>query len=69
MKKVLRVFIIAIVATMFANVAKAQEQKNFTIDKLSVEGRVDYDYFFNKDKSGLDETFISLCLTRNFITW
>ena len=52
MKKVLRVFIVAVIATMFANVALAQEekQKNFTVDKLSVEGRVDYDYFFNENK-------------------
>ena len=39
MKKVLKVFIVAIIAMMFANIAKAQEQeqeqeqKNFTIDK------------------------------------
>ena len=67
MKKVLRVFIIAIVATMFANVAKAQEQKNFTIDKLSVEGRVDYDYFFNKDKSGLDGKFFNFEMKGSFL--
>ena len=66
MKKVLRVFIIAIVATMFANVAKAQEQKNFTIDKLSVEGRVDYDYFFDKDKSGLDGKFFNFEMKGTF---
>ena len=66
MKKVLRVFIIAIVATMFANVAKAQEQKNFTIDKLSVEGRVDYDYF-NKDKSGLDGKFFNFEMKGSFL--
>ena len=51
MKKVLRVIIVAVIATMFANVAFAQEEKkNFTVDKLSVEGRVDYDYFFNENK-------------------
>ena len=66
MKKVLRVFIIAIVATMFANVATAQEQKNFTIDKLSVEGRVDYDYF-NKDKSGLDGKFFNFEMKGSFL--
>ena len=37
MKKVLRVFIVAVLAIMFANVATAQEKKNFTIDKLSAE--------------------------------
>lgn len=67
MKKVLRVFIIAIAATMFANVALAQEQKNFTIDKLSVEGRVDYDYFFNKNKSGLDGKFFNFEMKGSFL--
>ena len=67
MKKVLRVFIIAIVATMFANVAKAQEQKNFTIDKLSVEGRVDYDYFIsNENRSGLDGKFFNFEMKGTF---
>lgn len=68
MKKVLRVFIIAIVATMFANVAKAQEQKNFTIDKLSVEGRVDYDYFIsNENRSGLDGKFFNFEMKGSFL--
>ena len=67
MKKVLRVFIIAIVATMFANVALAQEQKNFTIDKLSVEGRVDYDYFFNENESGLDGKFFNFEMKGTFL--
>ena len=67
MKKVLRVFIIAIVATMFANVAKAQEQKNFTIDKLSVEGRVDYDYFLEGNKSGLDGKFFNFEMKGTFL--
>ena len=67
MKKVLRVFIIAIIATMFANVAKAQEQKNFTIDKLSVEGRVDYDYFFEGNKSGLDGKFFNFEMKGTFL--
>ena len=69
MKKVLRVFIIAVVATMFANVAKAQdqEQKNFTIDKLSVEGRVDYDYFFDENKSGLDGKFFNFEMKGTFL--
>ena len=65
MKKVLRVFIIAVIATMFANVATAQE-KNFTIDKLSVEGRVDYDYF-NRDKSGLDGKFFNFEMKGSFL--
>ena len=32
MKKVLRVFIIAVIAIMFANGVTAQEKKDFTID-------------------------------------
>ena len=67
MKKVLRVFIVAVLATMFANVASAQEQKNFTIDKLSVEGRVDYDYFFNENRSGLDGKFFNFEMKGSFL--
>ena len=69
MKKVLRVFIVAVIATMFANVALAQEekQKNFTVDKLSVEGRVDYDYFFNENKSGLDGKFFNFEMKGTFL--
>lgn len=45
MKKVFGVFFVVLFAILFTNNIKAQEQKNFTIDKLSVEGRVDFDYF------------------------
>ena len=65
MKKVLRVFVIAVMAIMFSNVAMAQE-KNYTIDKLSVEGRVDYDYF-DKDKSGLDGKFFNFEMKGSFL--
>lgn len=67
MKKVLRVFIVAVMAIMFANVATAQE-KNFTIDKLSVEGRVDYDYIMRTvDKSGLDGKFFNFEMKGSFL--
>ena len=68
MKKVLRVFIVAVLAIMFANVATAQEKKNFTIDKLSVEGRVDYDYIMRTvDKSGLDGKFFNFEMKGSFL--
>lgn len=56
MKKVFRVFFVVLFAILFTNNIKAQEQKNFTIDKLSVEGRVDFDYF-NNDNSGNKSCF------------
>ena len=65
MKKVLRVFVIAVIAMMFANVATAQE-KNFTIDKLSVEGRVDYDYV-NRNNSGFDGRFFNFEMKGSFL--
>lgn len=49
MKKITRKLLFALCAFMFlSNMAISQEQKSFTIDKLSVEGRVDFDYF-NRD--------------------
>ena len=45
MKKVFRVFFVVLYAILFTNNIKAQEQKNFTIDKLSIEGRTDFDFF------------------------
>ena len=69
MKKVLRVFIVAVLAIMFANVATAQEKKNFTIDKLSVEGRVDFDYFNenNGHTSGIDGKFFNFEMKGSFL--
>ena len=67
MKKVLRVFVIAVIATMFANVATAQEKKkDFTIDKLSVEGRVDYDYV-DRNNSGFDGRFFNFEMKGSFL--
>ena len=66
MKKVLRVFIVAVMAIMFANVATAQEKKDFTIDKLSVEGRVDYDYV-NRNNSGFDGRFFNFEMKGSFL--
>ena len=66
MKKVLSVFVVAVMATVFANVASAQEKKNYTIDKLSVEGRVDYDYF-NSNTGGLDGKFFNFEMKGSFL--
>ena len=70
MKKVLRVFIVAVLAIMFANVATAQEKKNFTIDKLSAEGRVDFDYFNENNggyTSGIDGKFFNFEMKGSFL--
>ena len=56
MKKVFKVFFVAFVVTLLSNIVQAQEQKNFTIDKLSVEGRVDFDYF-NDEQTGSNSGF------------
>ena len=42
------------------------QEKNFTIDKLSVEGRVDYDYF-NSNKGGLDGKFFNFEMKGSFL--
>lgn len=45
MKRITRKLVIALGAFMFlSNMAISQEQKSFTIDKLSIEGRTDYSY-------------------------
>ena len=51
----------------FNNIGFSQE-KNFTIDKLSVEGRVDYDYIMRTvDKSGLDGKFFNFEMKGSFL--
>ena len=70
MKKVFRVFFVVLFAILFTNNIKAQEQKNFTIDKLSVEGRVDFDYFNNDNsgnKSGFDGKYFNFEMKGSFL--
>ena len=49
----LSMFFLLVLITMFSNIAQAQEkeQKLVRIDKLSLEGRADFDYF-NMEQSG-----------------
>ena len=55
----LSLVLFAMLLVAFNNIGFSQE-KNFTIDKLSVEGRVDYDYIMRTvDKSGLDGKFFN----------
>ena len=70
MKKVFGVFFVVLFAILFTNNIKAQEQKNFTIDKLSVEGRVDFDYFNNDNsgnKSGFDGKYFNFEMKGSFL--
>lgn len=70
MKKVFRVFFVVLFAILFTNNIKAQEQKNFTIDKLSVEGRTDFDYFNNDNsgnKSGFDGKYFNFEMKGSFL--
>lgn len=69
MKKILRVFAIVVISTIFIGKASAQEQKNFTIDKLSVEGRVDFDYFNDKgvSTSGIDGKYFNFEMKGTFL--
>lgn len=78
MKKVLRVFFVALFALMSYNTLSAQEkeqkQKNFTIDKLSLEARVDFDYFNNNEggnftnpSSGFDGKYFNFEIKGSFL--
>ena len=71
MKKILHVFLVTFIATMFTQVVSAQEQKNFTIDKLSIEGRVDFDYFnhtnSNSSISGIDGKYFNFEMKGSFL--
>ena len=73
MKKVLRVFLVTIVVTLFSNIAFAQEEKKVTIDKLSIEGRADFDYFeYNENnnpysKSGFDGKYLNFEIKGSFL--
>ena len=78
--KKLTLLLLLISFMMFSNIAQAQEQKqkNFTIDKLSVEGRVDYNYFNGEDfgiyaemsgwsKSGFDGKYLNFEIKGSFL--
>lgn len=70
MKKTSRKLMLALCAFMFlSNIAFAQEQKSFTIDKLSVEGRVDFDYFDreNGNTSGIGGKFFNFEMKGSFL--
>ena len=63
----LSLVLFAMLLMAFNNVCFSQE-KNFTIDKLSVEGRVDYDYIMRTvDKSGLDGKFFNFEMKGSFL--
>ena len=68
--KKLSLLLFLVLIMMFSNIAQAQEQKNFTIDKLSVEGRADFDYFNNDNsgnKSGFDGKFFNFEMKGTFL--
>lgn len=78
MKKVFKVFLVALFAIMFSNIAQAQEQKNFTIDKLSIEGRTDFDFYAGTEepegciipgysKSGFDGKYLNFEIKGSFL--
>lgn len=73
MKKVLRVFLVTMVVTLFSNIASAQEEKKVTIDKLSIEGRADFDYFeYNENnnpysESGFDGKYLNFEIKGSFL--
>ena len=63
----LSLVLFAMLLFAFNNIGFSQE-KNFTIDKLSVEGRVDYDYIMRTvDKSGLDGKFFNFEMKGSFL--
>ena len=63
----LSLVLFAMLSFAFNNIGFSQE-KNFTIDKLSVEGRVDYDYIMRTvDKSGLDGKFFNFEMKGSFL--
>ena len=66
MRKLSLAFLLVLLVA-FNNIGFSQE-KNFTIDKLSVEGRVDYDYIMRTvDKSGLDGKFFNFEMKGSFL--
>ena len=69
MKKITRKLLLALCAFMFlSNMAISQEQKSFTIDKLSVEGRVDFDYEHGKTStSGIGGKFFNFEMKGSFL--
>ena len=69
MKKVSRVFLIAVIAILSLNIASAQEKDNFTIDKLSIEGRADFDYFEQGETStsGIDGKYFNFEIKGTFL--
>ncbi|MBR2052325.1 MAG: hypothetical protein IJ961_07625 [Bacteroidales bacterium] len=69
MKKITRKLLLALCAFMFlSNMAISQEQKSFTIDKLSVEGRVDFDYKHGKTStSGIGGKFFNFEMKGSFL--
>ena len=69
MKKITRKLVLALCAFMFlSNMAISQEQKSFTIDKLSVEGRVDFDYEHGKTStSGIGGKFFNFEMKGSFL--
>ena len=69
MKKITRVFLATIIATMFFNIAQAQEEKKVTIDKLSIEGRADFDYFEEEktSTSGFDGKYLNFEIKGSFL--
>ena len=70
MKYILRSTIVLCVCFLLSTTISAQEKKNFTIDKLSVEGRADFDYFDNdKDgnKSGFDGKYFNFEMKGSFL--
>ena len=66
MRKLSLAFLLVLLVA-FNNIGFSQE-KNFTIDKLSVEGRVDYDYIMRTvDKSGLDGKYFNFEMKGSFL--